>query len=71
MSKTQGTITVSGLASHGNFGLGTFADFNGELVVVDSTTDQVTREGVKVAAAETPVPFAIVTRFVPEKSIDF
>src|SRR5271166_3709107 len=68
---TQGAMTVGELARHGDFGLGTFADFNGEMVVVDGTTYQVTRDGVKVAPDEAPVPFAVVTHFVPEKSIDF
>jgi acetolactate decarboxylase len=68
---TQGAITVGELACHGDFGLGTFADFNGEMVVVDGTTYQVAREGVKVARDEAPVPFAVVTHFMPEKSIDF
>ena len=68
---TQGAITVGELAYHGDFGLGTFADFNGEMVVVDGVTYQVTQEGVKVARDEAPVPFAIVTHFVPEKSVDF
>jgi acetolactate decarboxylase len=68
---TQGAITVGELTRHGDFGLGTFADFDGEMVVVDGTTYQVTREGVKVAPDEAPVPFAVVTHFMPEKRVDF
>jgi len=67
---TQGAITVGELARHGDFGLGTFADFNGEMVVVDGTTYQVTRDGVKVAGNDAVVPFAVVTRFMPENGID-
>lgn len=67
---TQGAITVGELARHGDFGLGTFVDFNGEMVVVDGTTYQVTQDGVSVASDETLVPFAVMTHFVPEKSAD-
>ena len=68
---TQGAITVGELSRHGDFGLGTFADFNGEMVVVDGTTYQVTRDGVSAAPDEAPVPFAVVTHFLPEKTTDF
>lgn len=60
---------VCELARHGDFGIGTFGDFNGELVIVDDTTYHVARDGVKMALAEAPVPFAVVTRFVPGKRI--
>jgi len=66
----QGAITVGELMRHGDFGLGTFADFSGEMVVVDGTTFKVTRQGVKLAASSAPVPFAVVTRFVPGKAVD-
>jgi acetolactate decarboxylase len=67
---TSGVITVGELAHHGDFGLGTFADFDGEMVVVDGTTYQVTREGVRVAPAEASVPFAVVTHFMPEQDVE-
>jgi len=60
---------VCELAGHGDFGIGTFGDFNGELVMDDDTTYHVTQDGVKMALAEAPVPFAVVTRFVPGKRI--
>lgn len=68
---TQGAITVGELNRHGDFGLGTFADFDGEMVLVDGTTYQVTRDGVSAAPGEALVPFAVVTHFVPENSAVF
>ena len=65
---TQGAITVGELTRHGDFGLGTFADFDGEMVLVDGATYQVTRDGVRAAPDDAQVPFAVVTRFMPEKS---
>jgi len=68
---TQAAVTVGELARHGDFGLGTFADLNGEMVVVNGVNYQVTREGVVVAPHDAPVPFAVVTHFMPEWSVDF
>lgn len=65
---TDGAITVAELARHGDFGVGTFADFDGEMVVVDGTIYQVTPEGVRVARDEALVPFAVVTHFLPEET---
>jgi len=67
---TQGAITVQDLLGHGDFGLGTFANFDGEMVVVDGTCYQVTRDGVKLASDEALVPFAVVTHFLPEITAD-
>jgi acetolactate decarboxylase len=68
---TQGAITVADLIRHGDFGLGTFADFDGEMVVLDGTAYQVTRDGVNTAPDETLVPFAVVAHFLPEKTTEF
>jgi acetolactate decarboxylase len=67
---TRGAITVRELERHGDLGLGTFSDLDGEMVLLDGTVYQVTAEGVKVAPDEATVPFAVVTRFVPEKTSD-
>lgn len=63
---TRGTITVGELAGHGDFGLGTFDDFDGEMVVVDGTIYQMTKDGVSIAPDDGRVPFAVITHFVPE-----
>jgi acetolactate decarboxylase len=68
---SEGAITVGELVRHGDFGLGTFADFDGEMVLVDGTTYRVTRDGVSAAPDEALIPFAVITHFMPEKSADF
>lgn len=68
---TEGAITVGDLVGHGDFGLGTFADFDGEMVILDGVTYQATRDGIRVASGGALVPFAVVTHFTPEASADF
>ena len=68
---TQGAITVGELTRHGDFGLGTFTDFDGEMVLVDGATYQVARNGVTAARDDAQVPFAVVTHFMPEGGAEF
>ena len=68
---TQGAITVGKLIQHGDFGIGTFADFDGEMVVLDGRAYHVTPDGVSVAAETAQVPFAVVTHFAPEREAGF
>jgi acetolactate decarboxylase len=65
---SSGMVTVAELLRHGDFGLGTFADFDGEMVVSDGVVYQVTQDGVRVADGDAIVPFAVVTHFVPEST---
>ena len=64
---STGAVTVAELAEHGDFGLGTFSHFDGEMVVLDGRFYQVQGEN---AVAEAPgdalVPFAVVTHFEPD-----
>ena len=66
----QGVVAVGTLKEHGDFGLGTFADLDGELVALDGRYYQVRSTG---AVAEAPddalVPFAVVTHFQPERAL--
>ena len=41
----RGAVRVSRLLRHGNFGLGTFIDLNGEMVVLDGICYQVSPSG--------------------------
>jgi acetolactate decarboxylase len=66
----DGAVTVADLLRHGDFGLGTFAGWDGEMVVLDGIAYQVTRDGVRVAPGDAEVPFALVTHFVPERQVD-
>jgi acetolactate decarboxylase len=60
-------VNVQAILQHGNFGLGTFADLDGEMVILDGHVYQVQGSGrVSEAAADAGAPFAVVTAFEPE-----
>ena len=60
----QGAVRVSRLLHHGDFGLGTFIDLDGEMVVLDGICYQVSSNGsVRTVEGERLVPYAVVTRF--------
>src|SRR6201996_99045 len=60
----QGAVQVSRLLRHGDFGLGTFIDLDGEMVVLDGLCFQVSSTGdVAVVEGNRLVPYAVVTRF--------
>ncbi|WP_320202084.1 acetolactate decarboxylase [Agrobacterium sp. rho-13.3] len=62
-----GVVSVRTLLNHGDFGLGTFANLDGEMVVLDGLAYQVQGTGrVSVADREARAPFAVVTRFTPD-----
>ena len=62
-------VSVQALLEHGDFGLGTFADLDGEMVVVDGRAYQIQGSGsVSQAPAGAGAPFEVVTQFEP--SID-
>jgi acetolactate decarboxylase len=66
----SGVVRVQGLLDHGDFGLGTFADLDGEMVVVDGRVYRVQGSGrVSEAPPDAAAPFAIVTRFAPEVDV--
>ena len=65
----QGAVQVSLLLRHGDFGLGTFVDLAGEMVVLDGVCYQVSPSGaVTKVEEERFIPYAVVTRFTPETS---
>ena len=60
----DGEVNVQTILEHGDFGLGTFANLDGEMVVVDGHAYQVKGSGdVLEAGVEAGAPFAVVTRF--------
>src|ERR1700746_1545037 len=64
-------VSVESILEHGDFGLGTFADLDGEMVVLDGRAFQVQGTGrVLEAAADAGAPFAVVTHFSPEIQTD-
>ena len=64
-------VSVKAILEHGDFGLGTFADLDGEMVVLDGRAFQVQGTGrVSEAASDAGAPFAVVTRFSPQIHTD-
>lgn len=62
-----GAMTIAELRRHGDMGLGTFAGLDGELVMIEGECFRATAGGVVARADdELEVPFALVTRFVPD-----
>jgi acetolactate decarboxylase len=60
----QGAVRVSRLLGHGDFGLGTFADLDGEMVVLDGVCYQISATGAVVPVdGDRLIPYAVVTRF--------
>src|SRR4029077_6349102 len=65
----QGAGRVSRLLRHGAFGLGTFIDLNGEMVVLEGICYQVSSSGgVAVTEGDQLIPYGVVTRFKAEFS---
>src|SRR6202008_812799 len=56
----QGAVTVARLLAHGDFGVGTFIDLDGEMVILDGICYQVSSDG-KVSSVEDDrlIPYAI------------
>lgn len=65
----DGVVSVATLKEHGDFGLGTFADLNGEMVALDGHVFQARPDGTVVEApGDALVPFAVVTHFRAERT---
>src|ERR1700739_4793837 len=63
-------VSVQAILDHGDFGLGTFADLDGEMVVVDGRVYQVHGSGrVTEAARDDGAPFAVLTWFKPDTEV--
>ncbi len=62
-------VSIAALKEHGDFGIGTFTGFDGEMVALDGRYFRVAGDGsVNEAADETMTPFAVVTHFAPRQS---
>jgi acetolactate decarboxylase len=63
-------VSLESLLQQGDFGLGTFANLDGEMVVIDGHVYQVQGTGrVSEASLTAGVPFAVVTKFSPETDL--
>jgi acetolactate decarboxylase len=59
----QGAVSVGMVREHGDFGLGTFEDLDGEMVVLDGHVFRVSSSGeVHEVPDDATTPFAVVTR---------
>ena len=66
----QGAIRVGTLREHGDLGLGTFENLDGEMVVVDGQVFQVRSDGsVRECDDDVLSPFAVITRFTPAPAV--
>jgi acetolactate decarboxylase len=66
----DGPTSVKTLLTHGDFGIGTFNQLDGEMVVLDGTCYQIRADGtVSTMPATTSTPFAAVTTFTPELTL--
>ena len=71
MGYTRSVITVGELIRHGNTGLGTFEDVNGEMIMADGHCYRAGKDGsVSEAPLDEGVPFASVSAFEAEKEFD-
>ena len=60
----SGAVSCRTLLDHGDFGVGTFAKLDGEMVVLEGKIYQVRSDGsVSLASADEEAPFAVVARF--------
>jgi acetolactate decarboxylase len=65
----SGSIPSSVLLAHGDFGLGTFEDLDGEMIILDGEIYQVT-DRVRLRTDNFLVPFAAITPFRPKSSFE-
>src|ERR1700757_2255869 len=66
----QGAVRVRTLREHGDLGLGTFENLDGEMMIVDGHFFQVRSDGsVQECGDDVLCPFAVVTRFTPDSAI--
>jgi acetolactate decarboxylase len=64
-------VSVKSILQHGDFGLGTFANLDGEMVILDGRIYQVQGTGrVSEASPDAGAPFAVVTRFSPQTDVE-
>ena len=69
---SRAVISVSELLKHGDIGLGTFTDVDGEMIVLDGCCYRATENGdVVLAEPERGVPFSTVTYMTKSTPIEF
>lgn len=65
----QGCVTVGDLRRHGDLGLGTFEDLDGEMILIDGHCYQARSDGSVTEADDAELtPFATVTSFIADST---
>jgi hypothetical protein len=66
----QGAVRVGTLREHGDLGLGTLENLDGEMVIVDGRFFHVRSDGsVRECGDDVLTPFAVITRFAPDAAV--
>lgn len=68
----EGDFTLGEMLKKGDFGLGTFNNLDGEMIVLDGKVYRATTEGlaVEVVDPEVKTPSAMVTFFKPDREVE-
>jgi len=67
----QGCVSVADLRRHGDLGIGTFEDLDGEMILIDGRCFQARADGTVVEAPDDALtPFASVVNFAPDSTAD-
>ncbi|WP_039056995.1 acetolactate decarboxylase [Enterobacter sp. Bisph1] len=67
----EGNTTIADLLTHGDFGLGTFNELDGELIAFNSQVYQLRADGsARAASPDQKTPFAVMTWFKPQHCIE-
>ncbi len=65
----QGCVRVADLKRHGDFGLGTFRDLDGEMIMIDGHCYQAVADGkINEAGDVWQLPFGVATRFTADRT---
>ncbi len=65
----RGAVPISTLREHGDLGLGTFEDLDGEMIIVDGKVFQARSDGsVRPVKDDVKTPFAVIAQFTPDHS---
>jgi acetolactate decarboxylase len=66
----QGAVRIGTLREHGDLGLGTFENLDGEMAIVDGRVYQVRCDGsVREVSDDVLSPFAAITHFAPDSRV--
>jgi acetolactate decarboxylase len=68
----DGEMTFAELEKHGDFGLGTFNELDGEMVEIDDLVYQIKSDGVAYLGDDAlKTPFSVVTHFEADQTVSF